>query len=207
LAALGLGACSDDASNGPSPGVATIGFAPKAVNLPYINLTRARARLDRLQLIGNVPPPPPPGYPPPPGDHPPPDGSWQPPPPSFVDLDALSAAPSSTMIADLPQGLYSRVRFILGRISLEGTARGTVFRVSLEPFGVVVDVRASVPQELGLDQDASFEVAVDPNFWFPPYMFEGATLDNRGEIVCDDVSNGQIAQLLIPAMASSFWLP
>ncbi len=206
--ALGPAACSDNGAGGPASGVATIGFAPKALNLPpYISLTSAKATLDHLQLIGNVPPPPPPGSQPPPGGHPPPpDGSR--PPMVSVDLDALSTAvPSSAMIQDLPQGLYSRVRFNIGRINLLGTARGTVFHVSLKPFGTVVDVRASTPQELGLDKDVSFQVAVDPNIWFPPYLFDGAMLDDRGEIVCDDVSNVQIGATLTQAVGSSFSLP
>ena len=79
--------------------------------------------------------------------------------------------------------------------------------MSLAPFGAVVDIRASVPQELGLDQDIDFEVSVDPNLWFPPYLFDGATLDNRGEIICDDVSNPQIGSTLIQSMLRSFALP
>ena len=79
--------------------------------------------------------------------------------------------------------------------------------MSLAPFGAVVDIRASVAQELGLDQDIAFEVSVDPNLWFPPYLFDGATLDNRGEIICDDVSNTQIGSALIQSMLWSFSLP
>ena len=199
LVACGLVACADETPAGPSPGVATVGFSPRALNLPYISLSRARVTLDRLQIIGNQPPP---GSQPPP-NFPPPDR----PPSTTVDLDALSAAGASASLEDLPQGLYSRVRFLIGRISLEGRARGTVFNVSLQPFGVGVDVRASMAQELGLDQDIDFEVSVDPNVWFPPYVFENAMLDNRGEIVADEVSNPQIGGALIPAIAASFRLP
>jgi hypothetical protein len=202
LVAFGAVACSDDAPSGPTPGVATVAFTPKLVALPYIDLSRAQVQLDRVLVIGNMPPPPPPGEPfpdrPPPGDRPPlPD----------VSLDALSLAGASASFDYLPQGLYSRVRFTLGRISLEGTARGTVFNVSIAPFGLIVDVRASVPQELGLDRDISFPVSVDPNVWFPPYLFEGAMLDNRGEIVCDEVSNPQIGATITQAMTRSFSLP
>jgi hypothetical protein len=202
LAASGLVACSDDAASGPHPGVATVGFTPKPVALPYIDLARARVDLNRVLVIGNMPPPPPPGQPVP--NRPPPD---RPPPLPDVDLDALSSSGSSATLEDLPQGLYSRVRFTLGRISLEGTARGTVFNVSIAPFGVIVDVRASTPQELGLDRDIAFDVSVDPNVWFPPYLFEGATLDNRGEIVCDEVTNPQVGAALTQAMTRSFSLP
>jgi hypothetical protein len=201
LVACGLAACSDAAPSGPAPGVATVGFAPRPLALPYTTLSRARVQLDRVLVIGNIPPPPP-GTPPPP-NRPPPD---RPPLPN-VDLDALSAGGASASIHYLPQGLYSRVRFTIGRISLEGRARGTVFHVSLAPFGVIVDVLASMPQELGLDQDVNFEVSVDPNLWFPPYLFDGAMRDNRDEIVADEVSNPQIAAALIPAMTASFWLP
>ena len=31
--------------------------------------------------------------------------------------------------------------------------------------------------------------SLDPNLWFPPGLFNGAMLDSRGEIVCDDVTN------------------
>jgi hypothetical protein len=200
LVASGLVACSNDTPSGPTPGVATVAFTPKPVALPYIALSRAQVQLDRVLIIGNMPPPPP-GQPQP--DRPPPD---RPPLPN-VSLDALSSAGSSASFEDFPQGLYSWVRFTLGRISLEGTARGTVFNVSIAPFGVVVDVRASVPQELRLDTNINFPVSVDPNLWFPPYLFEGAMLDNRGEIVSDDVSNPQIGSTITQAMARSFSLP
>lgn len=201
LMASGLVACSDDAPSGPTPGLATVAFTPKPVALPYIDLSRAQVQLDRVLIIGNVPPPPPPGEPLP--NRPPPDR----PPLPDVSLDALSSAGASASFDDFPQGLYSRVRFTLGRISLEGKARGTVFNVSIAPFSVIIDVRASVPQELGLDRDINFPVSVDPNLWFPPYLFEGATLDNRGEIVCDEVSNPQIGATIIQGLARSFSLP
>jgi len=205
LLACGLVACADGETNRPAPGVATVGFVAKPVFLPNISLSRAKARLDRLQIIGNVPPPPPPGSQPPPGDRPPRDGFH--PPEATVDLDALASTPSEGSIENLPQGLYSRMRFMVGWISLEGRVRGTPFHVSLAPFGASVDIRASVAQELGLDQDIAFEVSVDPNLWFPPYLFDGATLDSRGEIICDDVSNTQIGSTLIQSMLWSFALP
>jgi hypothetical protein len=198
LVASGLAACADDTASGPQPGVATVGFAARPVVIPYVGLTRARVQLNRVLVIGNVPPPPPPD------DQPP--QPWPPPLPD-VSFDALSNTPASASFQNFPQGLYSRVRLTIGRISLEGIWRGTVFNVSIAPFGVVVDVRASMPQELGLEHDVNFDVTVDPNIWFPPYLFDGAMLDNRGEIVCDDVSNPQIGSILIPAMASSFSLP
>jgi hypothetical protein len=204
LLASGLVACSDGGTDGPTPGVATVGFVPKALVLPNINLSRATAHLDRLQIIGNVPPPPPPGSQPPPGSRPPPDGHH--PPEATVDLDALASTASTGSIENLPQGLYSRMRFMIGRVSLEGRARGAPFQVSLAPFGAVVDIRASVAQELGLDHDIAFEVSVDPNLWFPPYVFDGATLDGRGVIICDDVSNTQIGSALIQSMLWSFSL-
>jgi len=201
LVASGLVACTDDTPSGPTPGVATVAFTPRPVALPYIALSRAQVQLDRVLIIGNMPPPPPPDQPSP--DRPPPD---RPPLPN-VSLDALSSAGASASFEDFPQGLYSRVRFTLGRISLEGTARGTVFNVSIAPFGVIVDVRASVPQELRLDTNINFPVSVDPNIWFPPYLFEGAMLDNRGEIVADEVSNPQIGMALVQGMTRSFSLP
>jgi hypothetical protein len=194
-----LAACSGgDQANVPAPGVATVGFRPKPVMLPYINLSRARTMLDRLQLVGNVP-----QYPP---QQQLPDGPPPPPPGQRIDLDALSAG-TSAAFEDLPQGIYSRVRFIIGRIWLEGTWKGTRFQVSLAPFGAIVDIRAPTPQELGLDRDIAFQVVVDPNIWFPPYLFDGAMLDDRGEIICDEVSNTQIAATLTRGMAGSFSLP
>ena len=203
--ACGLVACSDGETSGPTPGIATVGFVAKPVVLPNINLSRANARLDRLQIIGNVPPPPPPGSQPPPGGRPPPDGYH--PPEATVDLNALASTPSTGSIENLPQGLYSRMRFMVGWVYLEGRVRGTPFQVSLAPFGAIVDIRASVPQELSLDQDIAFEVSVDPNLWFPPYLFDGATVDSRGVIIGDDVSNPQIGATLVQAMLRSFALP
>ena len=95
---------------------------------------------------------------------------------------------------------------MVGWISLEGRAGARRSRSSLAPFGAIVDIRASVAQELGLDQDIAFQVFVDPNLWFPPYLFDGATLDSRGEIICDDVSNTQIGQTLVQSMLWSFSL-
>ncbi len=190
---LGLLACADETAAGPQPGAATVAFAPRSLVIPYINLTSASLRLDRLEIIGNVPPP----------NQPPPDR-----PPRFpsVDLDALSDGASATL-ERLPQGLYSRVRFLLGRITLEGTVQGTRFHVALMPFGAGVDIRASAPQELGFDRDVAFDITLDPNFWFPPGLFQGASLDGRGEIVCDDVTNTSVAGALTYAMSGSFRLP
>jgi hypothetical protein len=199
MLASALAACSSGNPSGPEPGVATVGFLAKPVTLPYTTLSRARVQLNRVLIIGNMPPPPPPGEP----SRPPPDRPSLP----DVDFDALATTASSASFQDLPQGLYSRVRLTLGRISLEGRNRGTVFNISVAPFGIIVDVRAAVPQELGLDQNIDFDVSVDPNVWFPPYLFDGAVLDNRGEIVSDDVSNPQIGVALTQAMTRSFSLP
>jgi len=194
---LGLVACSDEMGAGPQPGVANVGFAPRALTIPYINLASAKLRIDRLEIIGNVPPPPPdPNRPPP---------EFPPRVPS-IDLDALSDGASATL-ERLPQGLYSRVRFLLGRITLEGAVQNTRFHVALMPFGAVVDIRASAPQELGFDRDIAFDIALDPNIWFPPGLFQGAQLDGRGEIVCDDVTNTSLAGALTYAMSGSFRLP
>ena len=189
-------ACSEDPASGPQPGVATVAFAPRALTIPYIDLSSAKLRLDRLEIIGNVPPPPP-QFPPP--DEPPPRLPG-------IDLDALSEG-TSTTVEDLPQGLYSRIRFLLGRVTLEGTVQSTRFHVTLRPFGRVVDIRASTPQELGFERDIAFEVTLDPNFWFPPGVFQGAMLDSRGEIVCDDVSNYWITAALVDTVSASFRLP
>jgi len=96
---------------------------------------------------------------------------------------------------------------LLGRITLEGTVQGTRFHVALMPFGVGVDIRASAPQELGFDRDIAFDISLDPNFWFPPGLFQGALLDGRGDIVCDDVTNTSISGALLYAMTGSFRLP
>jgi hypothetical protein len=87
---------------------------------------------------------------------------------------------------------------------MEGTWKGTVFNVSMAPFDAGVKCRASVPQELGLDRDINFPVSVDPNLWFPSYLFDFAMLDNRGEIVVDEVSNPQIGITLTQEMRDSF---
>jgi hypothetical protein len=195
---LALLACEDGPSAGPQPGIATVAFAPRPLTLPYINLSSARLRLDRLEVIGNVPPPPPP-----PQQGPPPQ-ELPPRMPGF-DLDALSKS-SSTSIEDLPQGLYSRVRFILGRITLEGSVQSTNFHVALRPFGVIVDIRAPNPQELGFDRDIAFDVGLDPNLWFPPGLFAGATLDSRGDIVLDDATNAYVGAALTDAVSRSFRL-
>ena len=196
MVTLALLACSEDTVSGPQPGVATVSFAARSLTIPYIDLSSAKLRLDGLAIIGNVPPPPP--------NRPPPDE----PPPRLpgIDLDALSEG-TSTTIEDLPQGLYSRIRFLLGRVTLEGTVQSTRFHVTLRPFGRVVDVRASIPQELGFERDIAFEVTLDPNFWFPPGLFQGAMLDSRGEIVCDDVTNYWITAALVDAVSASFRLP
>jgi hypothetical protein len=201
FAALAFGACSDNGGGGPAPGVATVSFAPQALTVPYVNLTRARVQLDRLQVVGNTFPPPSSSQPPP--DHPPPDD--QPPQFTGVSLDALSPT-TSTTIDSLPQGLYSRVRFLVGRVSIDGTWRGTPFHVSLAPFGATVDIRAPAPQELGLDQDAAFQVSVALDLWFPPYLFDNAALDDRGQIICDDVSNPQMSGPITQWIAASFAL-
>lgn len=197
---LALVACAPETATAPQPGVATVAFAPRPLGIPYITLTSASLRLDRLAVIGNVPPPP--NQPPP--DHPPPQDP--PPRPPGFELDALSNGASAT-IEDLPQGLYSRVSFLVGRITLEGSVQDTKFHVALRPFNAFVDIRTSDPQELGFDRDIAFDVSLDPNLWFPPGIFSGAMLDSRGDIVCDDVTNVYLGMALIDALPRSFRLP
>jgi hypothetical protein len=194
-----LAACSDDATQMHQPSVVTVAFAARTLMLPEIDLTATNLRLDRLQVLGNVPPP---GSSP---DRPPPQG----PRPEIprIDLDVLSTGTTGS-IEDLPQGLYSRVRFILGRVSLDGVWRNTRFHLSLAPFGtIIVDMRASTPQELSQAGNITFDISVDPNLWFPPGVFYGAALDGRGEIVVDDTINVPIGMAILQSMPRSFTMP
>ncbi len=197
-------ACADSGASVPAgqlnPGVATVGFTSVPLTAPELSLSAATLRLSHIAVLGNATPPPPMGGPPPlPGPRPGPSTS--------LVLDVLSPATASVSLDDLPQGLYSRVEFFVGDVSLAGLWRGTSLRAELVMvMHKRVDLRTGTPRELGPDLNAPFSVSLDPNLWFAGLLLNGATVTN-GQIVCDAQRNPEIAAELTNRIARSFVMP
>lgn len=183
----------------------TVRFAPKPFDTVGVTVQSARLQIRDLLVVGNVPPPPPSRFPPPPGS-PPPSGDPAAPRTTHFELDVLSAG-RDLSFDFYPQGLYSRVLFILDGATIEGTWNGTAVRASLRPFmGERVDLRSTSPQELGRGIDTTFEISLDASTWFASRLLDSAMTTN-GEIVCDEQRNVQLAAALNDRIIRSFSLP
>jgi hypothetical protein len=142
-----------DPSTPPAPGTLSLGFTPVAPALSGLTLTRAATVLEDIAVLGDVAPD---------------DRSMI----SMVNVD-LTAAGLSFSFTDLPQGLYSRVRFEVDSLDIEGTWKGVPLRVQIQPEGyadaetndLFIDLRSPVGQELGPGHDASFPVTIDASTW------------------------------------------
>lgn len=203
LLALLAGASACGPPHGMSPrGVAKVTFTPVPEELAELTLDVAAMRLLGVEVYGAAAPPPsPPARGPGPRPPPPPP----PPMPRDATLDALSTG-VSLGYANLPRGLYSRLRFVLEDVELRGTWRTTPFEAHLATFrGESVDLRAAMGKELGPGQDVEFTVTVDVERWFAADLLDAAVAAG-GTITCDEQNNPMVADKLLDNLTHSFFL-
>lgn len=188
LAGVALGACGPGGDQHPPPGTLTVAFGPVAPSVAELTLTSAIVKLDRIQPIGNGPPP-------------------MPPMPPRLLLDALSATGASFTFDHVPPGVYSRVQFTVDDVDVQGSWRGTPFVAHLAPFGgSQIDLRASVGVAIEPGQDATLPVRVDPSAWFGGNVLDGAT-PAAGQITVDMTDNAAVAGTMLMRLEGSFFLP
>lgn len=133
--------------------------------------------------------------------------------PSFqlpdVSVDVLSAS-TPVRVMDLPQGLYSRLRFSVDQLHLSGKWRDWALSLTLDDGDdddqLGVALRAPNGVELASGQTVGFAVTIDVSSWFAGVDLDDAEVDSDQTIHLDDDHNGVLMSALITAVPSSFAL-
>ncbi|HWE31286.1 MAG TPA: hypothetical protein VHB97_24945 [Polyangia bacterium] len=186
-ASAAAAACGPGHEPHPS-GTLTIVFAPMPANVASLTLSSAMLVVDRIEPIGNVPPPP------------------GPPPILHVPIDATSTAEATVDFPHLPQGIYSRLEFSVDNVAVAGSWRGTPFTVSIDMFGgAEIDLRSNVGVPIGPDEGATMTVGVDVSGWFAGDVLDNAMVSG-GQITCDAQNNPAVTAQLSSQVAASFSL-
>jgi hypothetical protein len=183
---LSVAACGPAATMPPpNPGTLTLKWLPVSPSAPQPSLTIESLTLEDVTVFGDVAP----------------SGS------SIVrEINvSLLGTPSPLVFNTLPQGLYSRIRFLVNEIHIEGTYNGIPLHIQFESESAIVDLRSSTGQEVLPEHDGAFSISIDDNSWFANQLLDGAT-QTSGQIVISSLSNPTIAQTLATRIASSFSL-
>lgn len=197
LVCLAVAGC-DEPKHGADAGKLTITFAPQGITTADLVITAAELHVARLQVFGDVPP------------------SGPPIDPDQLDLDPTATSATPLVYTMLRQGLYSRVRFDVAHVTVDGTWRGTPLSVELgrppmggpgggPPDANQVDLRSSVGKDLGPDEDVDFTVTLDGNGWFAGAVLDTA-MSSSGEIRCNLDENRSLADMLFARVLASFTL-
>ena len=170
----------------PSEGVLTLSFAPTPPAASPLTLAAAAVQLEGITVIGDVEP----------------DGRSM---ISELQIDALSTG-TSVKLGAIPQGVYSRVRFNLHHVSVQGSWRGLPLQVQLErDNGTPVDLSSSEGVDVAPGHDGMFAVTFDVGGWFAGQVLDGAT-QVQGRIVVDAANNTTVGAQLESRIAASFAL-
>ena len=170
----------------PSDGTLTLSFAPASAQVSSLTLASAGVQLEGITIIGDVAP----------------DGRSM---ISELQIDALSTG-SSVKLGAIPQGVYSRVRFNLEHVAVQGSWRGAPLQVQLESDnGTPVDLSSSSGVDVAPGHDGTFAVTLDVGSWFAGQLLDGAT-QSQGQIVIDAANNTTVAAQLKSRVAASFTL-
>jgi hypothetical protein len=123
-----------------------------------------------------------------------------------VALDAQGMGQSFTL-TEAPQGLYSRFRADIHRISMRGSYMGAPLSISIGPFAMSIDLPATTAREVGPGASAEFAVAIDGASWLKNAHFEAASRDLSGSIEVETGDdNPTIANAIAAAIPASFTL-
>ena len=189
LVAGALAGCGGNPGGNPPPdaGTLTLTITPTSPATSPLALQQARLKLDNVSLVGDVVP----------------DGRSM---LSDVSIDLLSSGMSFAFTM-LPQGVYSRVRFTVDNVAMQGTWRGVPLTIQLEPLDGssigVVDLRSSAGVEVAPGHDVTIPVVIDAASWFGGALLDSAT-QSSGQIVVDANNNVAIVQQLLSRIAPSF---
>jgi hypothetical protein len=107
---------------------------------------------------------------------------------------------------ELPQGLYSRVRFDAEKLSLDGTWQGTPLKIRCELHDLRVDLRSPSGREISPGHDARFRVGIDATHWLDGVDLSSAQLV-EGQIRIDEANNAALrAQISAAVSTAAFQL-
>lgn len=187
-AALAAGCGQAPGTANPPDGVLTLEITPADTTVASLQLSSATLRVENVSVFGDTAP----------------DSRSM---LSNANIDLLSAGSRFTFTM-LPEGVYSRVRFALERVELQGTWRGTPLQAQLEAEddggANVVDLR-SAGAELAPGHDVTLSVSLDVGSWFAGALLDQAVASS-GSIRIDEYDNTTVGQTLVSRVLGSFSL-
>jgi hypothetical protein len=155
------------ATQPPKPGALTLNLRPTPPTRSGLTVHGGAMKLEQLSVFGDVAPDP--------------RGM-------LSDATVPWASGLALTFTELPPGLYSRVRFSVDEIAIEGTFDGAPLRVNLELEGLRVDLRSPTGVELSPGHDAALTVTIAAGGWLDGVALESAERDG-GEIRLDENHN------------------
>lgn len=170
----------------PKPGALTLTLHPTVPSSSGLVVKGGALRVEQLSVFGDVAPDP--------------RGMV-----SDASVPWLSGL--QLTFSELPPGLYSRVRFVVDEITLEGTWAGAPLKLKLELDGALrVDLRSPTGVELAPGHDAALTVSIAAGGWLDGVALDAAEREG-GEIRLDDNHNlGLLDDIAAHVGASSFSL-
>jgi len=178
--ALALGGCGGPPATPMPTGLdVTVRTTPLAV--PGLQLTSSKIVVENLFVLGDVTPDP------------------QRSEVSEVEVDLLAPSPSIGFSA-LPQGYYSRLRFELEKLAIDGTFQGAPVSMRLlSADDYDFDLRLRDGVELQPGDSPELAVTIDVGSWFSADDLAAADVDPSGAILVDDDTNNVFLAALIEA--------
>jgi hypothetical protein len=184
-----LAGCSGTVGHSaPVNGALTVDFMPRSATLANLTLLAASVHLESVAVLGDVTP----------------DARSM---IADVSVDALGPG-ESTKLATIPQGVYSRVRFNVEHLAVQGTWRNLSLSVQLDnddSSALPVDLSSPDGVDVTPGHDGTVTVTIDVAGWFGNALLDGATAAG-GQIVVDRANNVAVAQKLRTNVATSFAL-
>lgn len=183
LVALGCG--PPPVTMTPAPGALKVTLVPRAPKVSDLSFEAGAVRLTGLTVLGDVAP----------------DGRAMVP---ELALD-LRGPGKSVTLPRLPQGLYSRVRFKVQRLTVKGEYDGDDLSLELSRVDMAVDLRAISGEEIAPGVDGEFQIVLDASAWFAGVdLSEAKRYD--GEIEIDDEHNRDLAEEIRTRIPGAFHL-
>jgi hypothetical protein len=172
---------STDAGSGR--GTATVRFSPAALPAGPLLLRAGNGQLEDVLLYGDV---------------------QSSPEAMLHDVPFGPLDPATDVVfAQLPQGLYSRLRISIDWMMISGSWKGTPLQVAFAIEDNWIDLRSPTARELSPGESIRFAVAVDVSSWFAGVDWSDAVVDD-GVIRIDDFHNSALTRAIANAVPASF---
>ncbi len=183
--------CGGEVSPPPPPGTGRLSltFAPTPPSAPGLTLGKASVRVEQMAVLGDVAP----------SAH----ATL-----SETEFDMLGS-PREVSFDQVPQGLYSLIKFEVTRVELQGSYRES----SSDPkqlegqinLSAWVNLRCPAGVEVAPDHVGLFDILMDGGHWFAGVPLDQLQ-DSDGQIKIDDQYNVGIGQAIAANVAVSFAL-